>query len=252
VFAAFAFGTWLAVKRARTEMVDSGLVMDLVVWILISSLIGARFTYVIFHLNEFQGRWLDTISPIQSDGTVGIAGLVVIGGIVFAVITSIWYLRRKNIPYFKMMDIMVPSLAFGIGLGRVGCYFNGCCFGHPTESIFGIVFPSTCLAGSVYPGQAIHPTQLYALVYSFAIGVALLMRTGSRRFTGELFSLFFVVYGIARFINESLRYYREGMILTKFGESSFTISMFLSIVLMIFGITLYINLNKPIRRRGKR
>jgi len=229
--------------------------MDLVVWILISSLIGARFMYVAFHLSEFRGRWLDTISPIQSDGTVGIAGLVVIGGIVFAVITSIWYLGRKNIPYFKMMDIMVPSLAFGIGLGRVGCFFNGCCFGHPTDSIFGIVFPSACLAGSVYPGQAIHPTQLYALVYSFAIGIFLLLRSRSRRFTGELFSLFFILYGMARFINETLRYYRKGMILGSFGESSFTISMLLSMIMVILGIGLYVRQtrqNMQIRRRGKR
>lgn len=252
MFAAFAFGTWLAVRRARSEMVDSGLVMDLVVWILISSLVGARFTYVIFHLDEFRGRWLDTVSPIQSDGTLGIAGLVVIGGIVFAVITSIWYLGRKNIPYFKMMDIMVPSLAFGIGLGRIGCFFNGCCFGHPTESLIGIVFPSTCLAGSVYPGQAIRPTQLYALVYSFAIGIILLLRTGSKRFEGELFGLFFVFYGVARFINESLRYYRESMILGKFGEFSFTISMLLSLIMLTFGIAIYFKLDKPVRRHGKR
>ena len=232
-------------------MVDSALVMDLVVWILISSLIGARFTYVIFHLNEFQGRWLDTVSPIQSDGSVGIAGLVVIGGIVFAVLTSIWYLRRKNIPIFKMMDIMIPSLAFGIGLGRVGCFFNGCCYGHPTESFFGIIFPATCLAGSTFPGQEIHPTQIYALVYSFIIGILLLLRTGSKRFNGELFSLFFIGYGIARFSNETLRYYREGMILTKFGSFSITLSMLLSMLMLSLGIILYIRLDKPAGRHGK-
>ncbi len=233
-------------------MVRSDLVMDLVVWILISSLIGARFTYVVFHLDEFKGRWLDTISPIQSDGTVGIAGLVVIGGIVFAVLVSIWYLGRKNIPYFKMMDIMVPSLAFGIGFGRVGCYFNGCCFGHPTESVLGVIFPATCLAGSVFPDQDIHPTQLYALGYSFVIGILLLLRTSSRRFTGELFSLFFIFYGIARFTNETFRYYREGMILLKIGNLSFTLSMLLSIIMVTLGTMLYIRLSKPVRRRGKR
>lgn len=215
--------------------IDSKVIFDLVVWILIASLSGARITYVLFHLDEFRGRWLDIINPIQSDGTVGIAGLVVLGGVVFA-IPAVWlFMRNKGIPFLKMADVLIPSLAFGNGIGRIGCTLNGCCFGHPTDLPWGIVFPQTCIAGSVFPGQPLHPTQIYALLYSFAIGGFLLWYTRRRRFEGELFFLFFVLYGIVRFLNETLRYYQPGMILVKTTTFSLTVSMIISLIMFATG-----------------
>ncbi len=113
IFLAFVLGTWLAAVRARRDGIDVGVVVDLVVWILISSLVGARVTYFLFHLDEFRGppdgsgpiRWLDIVNPIQSDGTIGIAGLVFLGGVVFAVPVTWLYLRRKGFSFHRMAKL---------------------------------------------------------------------------------------------------------------------------------------------------
>lgn len=236
IFFAFTTGTWLAMRRAKAVGIKSEIVVDLVIWILISSLLGARTLYVFTHLNEFRGRWLDTISPIQSDGSVGIAGLVVLGGVIAAVPTTWYYLKKKNIPFPKMLDVLTPAYALGMGIGRVGCLLNGCCFGEPTKLPWGIVFPSTCIAGSVYPNTAIHPTQIYAVLYNLLIALILILRTKSKKFDGELFYLFLIFYGVFRFLNESVRYYRESMILAHFGDFGFTISMGISLILALGGL----------------
>ena len=245
VFLGFVFGTWLSVRRAARAGVASETILDLIMWILFSSIAGARLTYVLTHLDEFQGRWLDVISPIQSDGTIGIAGLVLLGGVAAAIPVSVWFLKRKRVPVMQALDILIPALAFGIAIGRVGCLLNGCCFGVPTKLPWGLVFPDTCLAGMTYAHQSIHPTQLYAIIYSSAIGLFLLWRTPRKAFEGELFALFLALYGVARFLNETVRYYREGMILLRFGSFELTLSMMISALLFGVGLALLIRNRKP-------
>ena len=240
VFLGFVLGTWLAVYRAKKVGIKPDIVLDLVVWILVSSIVGARGMYIIFHLDEFQGRWLDMISPIQSDGSLGIAGLVVLGGVMTAIPVAAWYLKRKKISFSLMLDILVPSLALGMGIGRLGCLLNGCCFGHPTDFPWGMIFPDTCLAGSIYLNQPIHPTQLYAVFYNLAILSILLIRSPLKRFNGELFYLFLALYGLSRFINEIFRYYRHGMVMINIGSFEFTISMLISLSMVVFGLILLV------------
>ncbi|NQU06172.1 MAG: prolipoprotein diacylglyceryl transferase [Calditrichaeota bacterium] len=241
VFLAFAFGVWLAVRRGRQIGILDEFVIDMSVWILVSAIVGARIAYVLFHLGEFRGRWLDIISPFQSDGTVGIAGLVVLGGVVLTIPVMWWYFKRHEYSALETLDMLIPSLAFGIAIGRVGCFLNGCCHGLPTESSCGVVFPLSSNAGHVFPGQHIHPTQLYEFTYAVIIGIILLLRSPRKRYEGELFYLFFLLYGPFRFFNETMRYYRSGMILFQVGEFSFTVSMFFSVAMIIGGATMLIS-----------
>lgn len=211
--------------------------MDSVVWILISSLLGARLTYVIFHFDEFHGRILDAFNPFQSDGTIGIAGLVVLGGILAALPTARWYWKKQNQSFWQMSDLFLPSLALGLAIGRLGCFFNGCCYGHPTDMAWGVVFPETCLAGAHFPDTPIHPTQLYETAYGLLIFGVLLWRTEQRKFKGELLGLFFVLYGIFRFTNELFRQYDSTILFALFGLN-FTFSMSVSLMLLAAGIGL--------------
>ncbi len=248
VFLGFALGTWLATAISKKEKVDPNLIIDAVMWVLISSIIGARITYVAFHLDEFQGRWLDIISPFQSDGTIGIAGLVVLGGFVAAV-PAVWYFaKRKNISLLKLLGILAPGAALGFGIGRIGCLLNGCCFGVPTDLPWGMVFPQTCSAGYIYPHEHIHPTQLYAIIYNLAIAAVLVMRRTRVKFEGELFAWLLTLYGLFRFANETVRYYRPGMILLKLGSFDLTLSMVISLAMFTAGAIL---LARGFKQRSK-
>ena len=215
--------------------------MDLVVWILVSSLIGARAAYILFHLDEFSGRWIDIVNPIQSDGTIGIAGLVFLGGVLLAVPVAWLYMRQKKLSFPQITDIMAPGLALGAGVARIGCFLNGCCFGHPTDLPWGIIFPTTCYAGWIYQNQAIHPTQVYAILYNLAIASILIAWTPRRRFKGEIFALFLLLYGIARILIETVRYYQDSMIPLHIGSFSITISMIISFIMSVIGLLVIIN-----------
>jgi len=237
MFFALIIGVWISIKRAKKAGIAPDTVMDLTVWLLISGLVGARLTYVLFHLDEFSGHWLDTISPIQSDGTIGIAGLVVLGSILGAFPAAVIFLRRRKIPFWKMIDILAPGLVIGMGIGRIGCFLNGCCFGLPTDLPWGVVFPSTCFAGHVSGGQPIHPTQIYDMLGDFLIAGILIRRTPKMKFDGELFMLFMVIYGVFRFFIETIRYYGEdALVLFHMGSVAFTFSMLISLAMAVTGL----------------
>ena len=246
VFLAFAAGVWLGTVRGRKAGLPDGLVMDLAVWIMVSSLLGARLTYVAAHWGDFRGHWLDALSPFQSDGSIGIAGLVILGGVAAALPTAYWYLRRKGLSFLLTLDVLVPSLAFGIALGRIGCYLNGCCFGFPTALPWGVQFPASCYAGHVYPHLHIHPTQLYEMLYCIAIGLFLLWRTAGRRYTGELFHWFALLYGAARVWDESLRYYSPAVVPWMIGHARISGSMVASLLMALWGAGMLVrNWNRP-------
>jgi len=248
IFLAFAFGLWLGIKRARKVGIESDAIMDFVVWIMISSLVGARLTYVIFNWGEFAARPLDAISPFQSDGSIGIAGLVVLGGVAFAIPAAAIFAKRRKIPFWRLVDVMTPSLAFGLAIGRVGCFLNGCCFGLPTHQPWGVLFPKGAFASIVFPGEHVHPTQIYDFIYNSLIALVLLWYTPRRRFEGELFALFLVIYGMMRIWVEALRYYEpSGIPFTVLGVNV-TGSMIGSAVMIAGGIYLFL---KPPTHRIK-
>ena len=247
---AFGCGIWIASYRAPKRGIESKFILDLAVLTLIFSLVGARITYVFTHLNEFRGRWLDTISPIQSDGKIGIAGLVLLGGVIAGFAAAYVITKRKKVGFLTITDILIPSLALGIGIGRIGCFLNGCCPGSPGEYGWCMVFPESSLTGSIYPQIHVHPTQLYETFAMLALFTFLLWFDRKPRPTGMLTSLFLVLYGIWRFYLEGLRWYEEGMILTTFGDMHLTLSRLISACMVVVGVFLYMKIkgNPPLEK----
>jgi len=249
VFLAFALGLWLAVQRGKAAGIQPQITTDLTIWIMVSSIVGARLTYVLFHPGEFKGRWLDAVSPIQSDGTIGIGGLVILGGVAAAIPVAAHFLKKHKISFLKMTDVMMPSLALGIAIGRIGCLLNGCCFGLPTDLPWGIQFPKTCLAGAEFPNKHIHPTQLYESLYSIIIMLILIWRTQRSRFEGELFFIFLGLYGIFRFFNEMLRHYETSMIILGSSEGwHLTASMAASLGMLAIGFIYWFKFKHKAKR----
>lgn len=233
----FLLGIYFAMYRAKKQGIDPNKIVDLSVVIVISAILGARFLYVIFHLEEFKGRWLDTINPFQSSGQIGIAGLTMLGGFVAAVIFSILFMKIKKMPLLKVSDIMIPAVGLGIFITRIGCFFNGCCYGLPTESSLGMVFPSESPAGYCFPGQAIHPAQLYSSFYGLIILVLVLFLERYKKYDGFLLYLFFIFYGIARFTVDFFRYYENSMVI---GGLSISVNQGISILMVLLGLILLI------------
>ncbi len=235
---AFFLGIMLAVRRARRAGIGSAFIWDLSIWILFSSLIGARALYVLTHVEEFRGHWLDVINPVQGDGRFGIAGMVLLGGVGAAVIVSIWYIRRRKLPLWKVADVMAPSLALGIALGRIGCYLNGCCYGIASD-FCGVKFPGM--------SQAVLPTQLFEAFWCALLLVGLLLAERWKRFEGYTFALFLLGYAVFRLWVETVRDDSQVEILFRLTAGRITISQVLSAGMIVWGAWLWTSQ----RRRGR-
>jgi phosphatidylglycerol:prolipoprotein diacylglycerol transferase len=226
-----ALGIWLATKRAPRFEVKKELILDFTIIILIAAIVGSRLWYVVYHLGEFKGQWLNTINPFQN-GAIGIAGLSMVGGIILALISSLVYAKIKRLNFNNPGDAISPVFLLGEGIVRLGgCFLNGCCFGHPTESVLGVVFPPQSMAGSIFPNTHLWPTQLLASALGF-IGLALVLWFERKpRFPGFTFWLVFSYYAIDRFIVDQFRYYEAPQVLATLGPLTFNANH-----LLLFGL----------------
>jgi len=135
---AFLGGTWWAARRAERVKANPELIVNCGFVALIAAIIGARAFYVIHYWDEsFAGRGLWPVINITA------GGLEFYGGFLGAFSTLLVYLLWNRVSLRLYLDIIAPSLAFGLAVTRVGCFLNGCCWGGacPTELPWAVHFP---------------------------------------------------------------------------------------------------------------
>ena len=235
----FGMGLWLALARAKRWKVKTELILDLFLIILVCSIFGSRFFYVTFHLEEFQGHLLDIINPIQSTGELGIAGLSMVGGVLLAVGIALLFLFLKNLNVWKMADLVSPSFMLGLGITRIGCFLNGCCFGKPTQSCLGVVFPYDSAAGYFNPDTPIYPSQLFGSGAGFLIFFFLLWVEKYKKFDGFTFWLMLCFFSLQRFIIDFFRYYEPKMIFLSIGGTNISINQAALLPLLVLSIFIW-------------
>lgn len=225
----FMVGIWLAVRRARRLDIKAEAIYDLSFLILVSSLVGVRLTYVITHLSEFSGQWHRVF--LINEG-----GLTLYGGIIGALVAGWVYCRRRGFNFLAVADNMLPSVALGIGITRIGCFMAGCCYGKPCELPWAVHFPHDAPAVRHFGPVAVHPSQLYASAGGFLIfGLLLLWERYSHR-PGETMGRFLLLYGLHRFLVDFTRYYEPSQTMA-LGWSN---NQWLSVILMALGLGLMI------------
>ena len=242
LFLVFAFiaGIILALWRGKKKGVRPEKIIDLALLILISSLVGSRFFYVVYHLDEFRGHLLDVINPFQSSGEIGIGGLSMMGGVVLSIVAGIIYLFLKKMPVWKVADLVSPSFALGLGFARIGCFLNGCCPGKITDSFLGVVFPPDSFAGYFFPETRLLPTQLFESLAGFVIFFLLIFLERFKTFEGFTFWLMLVFYSAWRFIIDFFRYYEDSMIFARWGDIRFSANQALSLLVFLISISMWL------------
>ncbi len=248
----FIAGILLALRRSRARGLNQNQMINMSLLIMLAGIVGARIMYVIPHWNEFSANPLDIISPFQSSGSIGLTGLTMYGGFIAAVLVSILYLRVNRLSIWKACDAFAPSIALGIGVSRVGCFMNGCCFGLPTESALGVVFPAFSAAGSFYPDVALHPAQLYNAVLGFGLFGLLMWLDRKPRYDGFLFAVLLIAEPITRFFVDLFRYYESSMTLGSLGGMALSVNQGISIVLIGLGLLLLGWTRNRARQRSSR
>jgi phosphatidylglycerol---prolipoprotein diacylglyceryl transferase len=147
-----------------------------------------------------QGRRVNLLDVVRSGG-------VFYGGLICAATVGIWYLRKHDLPAWKIADMGAPSIALGEAIGRWGCFAAGCCYGKESHGPFAVTFtdPFTNEQIGTPLNVPLHPTQIYLSASAFLIFLILQWVYRRRTFDGEVFWLYVLLYSITRGIIEVWR-----------------------------------------------
>ena len=153
-----------------------------------------------------------------------------------------WYLRKTQMPAWLTADVFAPAIALGHGIGRLGCFSAGCCWGVPTHLPWAITFsnPASNQLVGVPLGIPLHPTQLYESFSEFVIFGVLYWRFQRPHSTGSIISLYLMLYSTARFIVEFFRFHEQGNL---WGGPLDT-SQWLSIGLFLLGASYFVMMHR--------
>jgi phosphatidylglycerol:prolipoprotein diacylglycerol transferase len=195
------------------------------VYLVFFGIVGARAFYVLTNLKDYIANPLDIFKVWQG-------GLVYYGGFITIVILSIIYCNVKNIQVLSLGDFFSPAIALGHAIGRIGCFFAGCCYGKRTNMPWGVVFKDKQSLAVL--GECLHPTQIYESLGNFFIFLILLFYMKKERKVGNIFAIYLMLYAILRFVVEYFRGDDRGMYY--FGLS---ISQNISIILFVVGVFIY-------------
>ena len=228
---AFLAGLWTATRRARLVNVSGDIIADVTLWLMVGSIIGARFVYVTtYWKQEFADQPFSEVFMIQH------GGLVYYGGLIGAAITGLGYLYWKKLPVWKIADILAPSIALGSVFGRIGCLLNGCCYGHACDLPWAIHFP----ADHETHGIAVHPTEIYDALLNLILYVFLAWLFRRKKFDGQIIATYLMVYAVFRSIAETFR----GDYPTDHVHAGLTSAQLVSVPIFVMGIILAIILSR--------
>ncbi|MSR65418.1 MAG: prolipoprotein diacylglyceryl transferase [Verrucomicrobiae bacterium] len=201
VAAGFLAGIWTASIHGRSVGIKTEVMMDLGIWMIVAGIVGARIFYVI-------GNWEEFSTNLTEIVRVDHGGLVFYGGFILSTLTAIWFVRRNHLNFWQLVDACAPSLALGHAFGRIGCFMHGCCFGKVCSLSWAVRFPRTFDDhGRLLPpyGLPVHPTQIYESIGNLLIFAGLWVFYSKRKFDGQVFWLYVVVYALFRFSIEFFR-----------------------------------------------
>lgn len=258
VFLGFVFGGWVALAQAKRVGIEPEAIWDLVTWVFIAGVGGARIFYLVQkHEKVFEGVHgpRDFLLRVVNlaDG-----GLVLLGGVLAVVVAVILFCRRRGISPLRMGDVLVAPFFIGLGFGRIGCLMNGCCFGDrctlpwavhfpPGSAAWGALVDRGFLGGSAEMTYGLHPTQIYASVTAFLLAGLTAAYFRRRPYDGAVLVVGMLLYATKRFVLEFLR----GDELGQFG-TMFTVSQWISAGIFAGGLGLWAWLAAARPRAGGR
>lgn len=185
----------MALYRGKRRGFNNEEIIDIAFYGVIGGIIGAKLLYLITQAGEI------IRDPSSIKGMIT-GGFVIYGAIIGGVLSSYIYCRVKGLTFIKYFDLLVPSVAFAQGFGRIGCLMAGCCYGRETTSSIGIVFKRSLYAPS---GISLYPTQIISSVGDFSIAAILLIFAARNKKEGHVAGLYLILYSIGRFLVEFLR-----------------------------------------------
>ncbi len=200
---AFLVATSMLAYLAEKDGVPRPKAWDLGFVVIVSALVGAKILMVLTNWNYYMGtpeRFL-SLEFWQAGGAF-------FGGLIGATLGSVWFVRRQpKMDFWRIADAAAPAIALGQSVGRLGCFAAGCDYGTPTHVPWAVTYTSQYAHQNVgVPlGVAVHPVQLYESLGALLVFFLLLQVHKRRQFAGQVICVYFLSYGLLRFLDEFYR-----------------------------------------------
>ncbi len=216
---------------------------DLMFWVMISGVLGARLAYVLENWSDYAASPLSILRLDQG-------GLIFYGGLFAGGVAIFIFARRRRERVVPVVDFALTAVPLAHAIGRIGCFLNGCCFGTPTDLAVGVRFPKgsaawmlhyrTGLIEQMSPfSLRVHPVQLYETAYNLIIfGVLMVVFRRSSR-AGRVSAVYMVLYALGRFLLEFFRGDRAD----RFGAYGLSVGQLVSIPLFLVGVMVLIGIS---------
>lgn len=227
IAAAMVLAVIITYRRAPIHNISSEKTLDFVLICIPMGVIGARLYYIIFDWSYYAGDFYKMINI--RNGGLAIHGGLILGFLTAAVLCRLWNVRPMN-----LLDLVAPAIAIAQSIGRWGNYFNSEAHGGPTNLPWAI---------SVN-GQMVHPTFLYESIWCFLLFIILIIVDNNRKFEGQTFLLYGILYSIERFFVEGLR--TDSLMIGPFRQAQ----VFSATVFVLF-LVLYIILRRKSKYRNR-
>ena len=204
----FLLGIILAVREARRVGEDPERILDLAFWLLLAAMLGARLLYVGIHWGEFAEDFKTTKIWYQwKVFRLWEGGLLFYGGLTLAVAVSLLFVRINKQDFWRMADIVIPSVALGQFFGLLGSFAAGFGFGKQTDAAWKVMYDSasTQLPVELPRGFGLHPTQLYEAIAVLTIFFVLIGIRSAKRYHGQVFLTYLLLYPPCSFVLDFFR-----------------------------------------------
>jgi len=225
IIAALFLSWYLAKKKGK----DGQVIMNMAFYLIIAGLIGARLWEVIFSWDYYSNRPGEIFAIWQG-------GLSVQGAIIGGMIAAVVYTKRQKISFWEYADIMAPGVILAQGIGRVGCFLNGCCYGLPASSGWGVVYPEGTDAFTVFGATPLIPVVLYEAAWDLVVMTILLFLLFRKPFNGFIATLYFALYAAGRFV---LEFYRADSLLIMGGLKAAQVTSVITLIVAL-GVMIYL------------
>lgn len=200
LLASFLVLKWRFGKGELKSVENFKIVEDLLFGLMVCVLIGGRLGYVVFYsLEYFLANPLEIVWPFRDGQFTGLAGMSFHGGLLLCLLYGIWFVKKKNLDFWKTSDELIVVAPLAYFFGRIGNFLNSELFGRVTDVNWGMKFQG---AGEVLR----HPSQLYqAFGEGFLVFVLLWVTRNMKNLDGYRLGLFIGLFGLMRFLMEFFR-----------------------------------------------
>ncbi len=205
----FLAGYWVVRKRLKLAGYSTDTAEKLLTITILGGILGGRLGYV-----------LTNPTPWQEIPMIWRGGLSFVPGLLVAGVSVILFSIKRKIPIPIVSDAFALAMPLAHAIGRMGCLAAGCCWGRPlvppglggsqasglgpTASFLSITFHNPqCVLPTELLGVALHPTQIYESAGNLII--LSLLWLGRKKYSGKLFGIYLLLYGILRFNLENIR-----------------------------------------------